>query len=76
MSSKVVAIVGSYRKGGVIDTRSKPCWRERGEKALRRATFYLTEQHIEFLHPLPPVCPGAGRGAQQNVRSRTIWSRS
>jgi putative NADPH-quinone reductase len=48
MSSKIVAIVGSYRKGGVIDTAVEAVLEGAREKGAQTRTFYLTEQHIEF----------------------------
>lgn len=48
MSSKVVAIVGSYRKGGTIDSAVEAVLQGAREKGAVTTTFYLTEQHIEF----------------------------
>ena len=48
MSSKVVAIVGSYRKGGAIDTAVDAILEGAREKGTQTRTIYLTEQHIEF----------------------------
>jgi multimeric flavodoxin WrbA len=48
MSSKVVAIVGSYRKGGAIDAAVEAILEGAREKGAQTHTLYLTEQHIEF----------------------------
>ncbi len=48
MSSKVVAIVGTYRKGEVIDTAVEAILAGAREKGATTHTIYLTEQHIEF----------------------------
>lgn len=48
MSTKVVAIVGSYRKGGVIDTAVEAVLEGAREKGAETHTIYLTDQHIEF----------------------------
>jgi len=64
MSSKIVALsAATARRSDRYRSRSRAGGAR--EKGAQTRTFYLTEQHIEFLHPLPPVCPGAGRGAQQ-----------
>jgi len=48
MSSKVVAVVGSYRRGGAIDTAVEAVLEGAREKGAETHTIYLTEQHIEF----------------------------
>jgi multimeric flavodoxin WrbA len=48
MSSKVVAIVGSYRKGGTIDRVVEAVLDGAREKGAETHTIYLTDQHIEF----------------------------
>lgn len=48
MSKKVVAIVGSYRKGGTIDSAVEAVLEGAREKGAETVTFYLTEKHIEF----------------------------
>ena len=48
MSKKIVAIVGSYRKGGTIDTAVEAVLAGAREKGATTHTVYLTEQHIEF----------------------------
>jgi multimeric flavodoxin WrbA len=48
MSSKVVAIVGSYRKGGAIDTAVEAILEGAREKGAQTHTIYLREQHVEF----------------------------
>jgi NAD(P)H-dependent FMN reductase len=48
MSTKVVAIVGSYRKGGTVDSATEAVLEGAREKGAETVTFYLTEKHIEF----------------------------
>ena len=48
MSSKVVAIVGSYRKGGTIDSAVEAVLEGAREKGAETHTIYLTDQHLEF----------------------------
>jgi multimeric flavodoxin WrbA len=48
MGKKVVAIVGSYRKDGTIDTAVEAILAGAREKGAVTHTIYLTEQHIEF----------------------------
>jgi multimeric flavodoxin WrbA len=48
MISKVVAIVGSYRKGGTIDSAVEAVLEGAREKGAVTVTYYLTEKHIEF----------------------------
>ena len=48
MITKVVAIVGSYRKGGTIDSAVQAVLEGAREKGAETTTFYLTDQHIEF----------------------------
>ncbi len=47
MSEKIVAIVGSYRKGEIIDTAVEAILKGVREKGATTHTIYLTEQHIE-----------------------------
>lgn len=48
MGGRVVAIVGSYRKDGAIDTAVEAILAGAREKGAATHTIYLTEQHIEF----------------------------
>jgi NAD(P)H-dependent FMN reductase len=48
MARRVVAIVGSYRKGGTIDTAVKAILEGAREKGAETHTIYLTDQHLEF----------------------------
>jgi NAD(P)H-dependent FMN reductase len=48
MGRKVVAIVGSYRKGGTIDTAVQAILEAAREKGAETQTIYLTEKHVEF----------------------------
>jgi putative NADPH-quinone reductase len=70
MSSRVVAIVGSYRKGGAVDTAIEAVLAGAREKGAQTHTIYLTEQHIEFCTNCRQCTqqPGTERGkcAQQD----------
>lgn len=48
MKPKVVAIVGSYRRGGTVDTAVEAILEGAREKGAETRTIYLTEKHIEF----------------------------
>ena len=48
MITKVVAIVGSYRKGGTVDNAVEAVLEGAREKGAETVTFYLTDKHIEF----------------------------
>ena len=48
MSNKVVAIMGSYRRGGTIDNAVKAVLEGARQRGAETHTVYLTEQHIEF----------------------------
>lgn len=48
MSSKVVAVVGSYRKGGMIDQAVEAVLAGAREKGAETHKIYLADQHIEF----------------------------
>jgi len=46
--SKIVAIVGSYRKGGTTDAAVQAVLEGARARGAETTTLYLTEQHIEF----------------------------
>jgi multimeric flavodoxin WrbA len=48
MAKKVVAIVGSYRKGGTAAAAVEAVLEGAKEKGAETHTIYLTDQHIEF----------------------------
>jgi NAD(P)H-dependent FMN reductase len=48
MSSKIVAIVGSYRKGGAIDSAVEAVLQGARDKGAETRTIYLIDRHIEF----------------------------
>jgi len=48
MGRKVIAIVGSYRKGGTIDMAVQAILEGAREKGAETRTIYLTEKHVEF----------------------------
>lgn len=64
MSTKVVAIVGSYRNGGIIDQVVDAVLAGAREKGAVTETIRLTEQHIEFCTNCRQCmqAPGKGRG--------------
>jgi multimeric flavodoxin WrbA len=64
VGNKIVAIVGSYRKDGTIDTAVEAILAAAREKGAATHTIYLTEQHIEFCRNCR-ICmqtPGPERG--------------
>lgn len=48
MTRKVVAIVGSYRRGGTIDTAVEAVLEGARGRGATTSTIYLTDKHIEF----------------------------
>lgn len=64
MSKSIVAIIGSYRKGGVTDLAVEAILAGAREKGARTNTIYLTEQHIEFCTNCRQCAqiPGPNRG--------------
>lgn len=70
MSKKIVAIVGSYRKGGTVDRVVEAVLDGAREKGAETQTIHLTDQHIEFCINCRQCtqAPGAERGkcAQQD----------
>jgi putative NADPH-quinone reductase len=48
MASRIVAIVGSYRRGGSMDSAVEAVLAGAREKGAITQTIYLTEQHLEF----------------------------
>jgi multimeric flavodoxin WrbA len=48
MGKKVVALVGSYRKGGVIDSAIDIILQAAGENGAETEKVYLIDRHIEF----------------------------
>jgi putative NADPH-quinone reductase len=70
MAAKVVAIVGSYRKGGTIASAVEAVLAGAREKGAETHAIYLTERHIEFCTNCRKCTqtPGEARGkcAQQD----------
>jgi multimeric flavodoxin WrbA len=70
MSKKVVAIVGSYRKGGITDRAVEAVLEGARERGAETHSVHLTEEHIEFCTNCRQCVqlPGAERGkcAQQD----------
>jgi multimeric flavodoxin WrbA len=64
MSARVVAIVGSYRSGGVADRTVEAVLEGARAMGARTRTFHLTEQHIEFCRNCRQCTqqPGVERG--------------
>jgi NAD(P)H-dependent FMN reductase len=48
MGRKIVAIVGSYRRGGTVDTAVQAILEGAREKGAETHTIYLKEKHLEF----------------------------
>lgn len=48
MSKKIVAVVGSYRRGGAIDTAVEAILEGARKRGASTQTVILTEKHIEF----------------------------
>ena len=48
MPKTIVAIVGSYRKGGVIDTAVDEILRAANDSGVQTSKIYLIDKHIEF----------------------------
>jgi multimeric flavodoxin WrbA len=70
MSTRVVAIVGSYRKGGMTDAAVEAILEGAREKGAETHTIYLTDLHLEFCKNCRECAqkPGPERGkcAQQD----------
>ncbi len=64
MSARVVAIVGSYRSGGVTDRVVEAVLEGARVLGAQTRTFHLTDQHIEFCRNCRECTqqPGAERG--------------
>ena len=64
MGRKVVAIVGSYRKGGTVDTAVQAILEGAREKGAETSTIYLTDKHLNFCTNCRRCtqAPGAQRG--------------
>jgi putative NADPH-quinone reductase len=64
MRRKVVGLVGSYRKGGTIDSAVEAILAGAREQGAETKTIYLREQHIEFCNNCRACTqqPGAERG--------------
>ncbi len=64
MGKKVVAIVGSYRRRGTVDTAVAAVLEGARMRGATTSTIYLTEQHIDFCTNCRSCgqTPGADRG--------------
>ncbi|MGA2092648.1 MAG: flavodoxin family protein [Sedimentisphaerales bacterium] len=48
MSKTIVAVVGTYRKGGVIDTAVDQILKAAQDTGVQTSEIYLIDKHIEF----------------------------
>lgn len=48
MSKTIVAIVGTYRKGGVVDTAVDQILKAAADSGVQTSKIYLIDKHIEF----------------------------
>jgi multimeric flavodoxin WrbA len=64
VGKKVVAIVGSYRRGGTVDTAVEAVLEGARARGASTHTIYLTDKHIEFCTNCRTCAqaPGLGRG--------------
>jgi NAD(P)H-dependent FMN reductase len=64
MRTRVVAIVGSYQKGGTTDNAVEAVLQGAREKGAKTHTIYLTDQHIQFCTNCRECAqtPGPARG--------------
>ena len=74
MARKVVAIVGSYRKGGTVDTAVQAILEGAREKGADTHTIYLTEQHLEFCQNCRRCTQAPGRQRGQCVQQDDLQS--
>ena len=65
MAQKVVAIVGSYRKGGATDSAVQAILAGAREKGAQTHTLYLTDRHLEF-------CTNCRRCTQESGSKRGL----
>ena len=68
MARKVVAIVGSYRKGGTIDAAVQAILEGAREKGAATSIIYLTDQHLEFCNNCRRCTQAPGRQRGQCVQ--------
>ena len=75
MRRKVVAILGTYRKGGTIDTAVEAILEGARAKRATTRTIYLTDHHLEFCTNCRRCVqePGPERGQVHDTR--TTWNR-
>ena len=64
MSTKVLGIVGSYRKGGIIDSLVTEALSSAEKEGAETTKVYLVDQHIEFCRNCRQCArePGSARG--------------
>jgi len=74
MGLKVVAIVGSYRKGGTIDTAVQAILEGAREKGAETHTIYLTDKHLEFCKNCRRCTQAPGRQRGQCVQQDDLES--
>ena len=64
MGKKVVAVLGTYRKGGTLDTAVEAILEGARARRATTSTIYLTDKHLEFCTNCRQCAqePGPGRG--------------
>lgn len=64
MSKKVVAVLGTYRKGGTLDQTVEAILEGARTRRAATSTIYLTDKHVEFCNNCRQCTqePGAERG--------------
>ena len=60
MSVKVIGIVGSYRKGGIVDRTVGEILKAASVRGAATETIYLTDRHIEFCKNCRTCTQGGG----------------
>ena len=74
MGKKVVAVVGSYRKGGTVDTAVQAVLEGAREQGAETQTLYLTDKHVEFCHNCRRCTQATGLQRGQCVQQDDLQS--
>ncbi len=74
-AKKIVAIVGTYRKGRVIDTAVSEVLRGAEDGGATTQTIYLIDKHIEFCTNCRTCTQQADVGRRGRCFSTTRWRR-
>ncbi len=72
MGNKVVGIVGSYRKGRVIDSAVTEILKGAESSGAKTVKIYLTEKQIEFCNNCRS-CMQEPCALKPNCRTATVW---